>query len=72
MNKRIRVIASHSVEDQDSIEEFIGQERDVIETWKCKDSTLNKGQVGVKLDLNKETNPKQQWSILNKDEYIFI
>lgn len=70
--KRIKVISSNPIQDQDSISDFIGMEFDVIETWKTKNTVLEAGQIGVILKNDKDLNPKNQWSILNSGEYEVI
>jgi hypothetical protein len=69
---RIKIVNSSPVADQSGIEDFVGMEFETVETWKSKDTTLEKGQVGVVLRSDKDLNPKNQWSILNQDEYIIL
>jgi hypothetical protein len=68
----IRIIASQPVDDQEGIDSYIGREFEVIEHWKQKDSYLENGQVTVILFDDVDLNPRQQLSILNKEEYIEV
>lgn len=77
MKKRVvKVIASNpSGEDnwkQDDIIDYIGMEFEVVSWWKSKDSPLAKGQIQVVLKGDKDPNPKNQLSILNESEYVFV
>jgi hypothetical protein len=75
--KMIRVISSQPITSQgnllqDDIKEYIGQEFEVIEWWKNKNSGLEDGEIQVMLRSESDPNPKDQPSTLNKGEYEFI
>ena len=80
---KIRIIASKPNTEngvtQDEIKEYIGTEWEVIEKWQenIKPNSRNwngleKGQVSVILKSKNDPNPRNQISILNAEEYVFI
>lgn len=70
---RIRIIASIPADKgQEGIEEYIGEELDVVAWWKSKTNSLEDGEIQVELRSEKDLNLNGQLSVLNKNEYEFI
>lgn len=70
---RIRIIASIPADEgQEGIEEYIGEELDVVAWWKSKTNSLEDGEIQVILRSEKDLNINGQLSVLNKNEYEFI
>ena len=71
--KRIRIIASSPADSgQEGIEEYIGEELEVVAWWKSKTNSLEDGEIQVVLRSDKDLNLNGQLSVLNKGEYEFI